>query len=177
MIFSCRYCRPKKRQNPSCIILCIFAFLPLSFSHERERHYFSSIRHKQLSCLAQKRGGSMSYLAQYSIESMDFLPNMVSSSWRVTENQPGDWSEIETAKYFERCIICGTGDVPLRPVSNSFKTYKGFVKMLVKMPWPGLATIKDFLNEHVVPDIRNQTLRTIVMPNIPVTAGKILYLR
>ena len=53
MIFSCRYCRPKKRQNPSCII-CIFAFLPLSFSHERERHYFSSIRHKQLSCLAQK---------------------------------------------------------------------------------------------------------------------------
>ena len=41
----------------------------------------------------------------------------------------------------------------------------------------GLATIKDFLKEHVVPDIRNQIVRTIVMPNIPVTAGKILYLR
>ena len=41
----------------------------------------------------------------------------------------------------------------------------------------GLATIKDFLKEHVVPDIRNQIVRTMVMPNIPVTAGKILYLR
>ena len=41
------------------------------------------------------------------------------------KNYPGDWSEIETAKYFERCI-CGTGAVPLRPVSNSFKTYKRF---------------------------------------------------
>lgn len=41
----------------------------------------------------------------------------------------------------------------------------------------GLATIKDFLKEHVVPDIRNQTVRTMIMPNIPVTAGKILYLR
>ena len=30
--------------------------------------------------------------------------------------------------------------------------------------------------EHVVPDIRNQIVRTLVMPNIPVTAGKILYL-
>ena len=146
MIFSCRYCRPKKRQNPSCIILCIFAFLPLSFSHERERHYFSSIWHKQLSCLAQKTRWIDELLGntrkaktlmvycqkplmgfwQYTIESTDFLPNMVSISWRVTENQPGDWSEIETAKYFERCIICGTGDVPLRPVSNSCKSYKRF---------------------------------------------------
>ena len=41
----------------------------------------------------------------------------------------------------------------------------------------GLATIKDFLKEHVVSDIRNQIVRIMVMPNIPVTAGKILYLR
>ena len=43
--------------------------------------------------------------------------------------------------------------------------------------YAGLAMIKDFLKEHVVSDIKNQTVRTMVMPNIPVTAGKIRYLR
>ena len=69
-----------------------------------------------------------------------------------------------------------SGDVPLRPVSNSFKTYKRFGTCKNALAGPG-ATIKDFLKEHVVPDVRNQIVRTIVMPNIPVTAGKILYLR
>ena len=61
-----------------------------------------------------------------------------------------DWSEIETAKYFERCIICSlpadvlwgsfvthSGDVPLRPVSNSFKTYKRFGTCKNALAGPG----------------------------------------
>ena len=62
MSFSCRYCRPTKemKSNVQYVYSCISS---VNFSHERERYYFTSIRHKQLGCLARKRGGSISYQA------------------------------------------------------------------------------------------------------------------